>query len=74
MQKGIILIHILRMSSFHVYPKGKKWMGRGHVIRDSFLSLNQFLDVFCWVHNVRHRRVNMECLQAGRQRVVYFII
>ena len=47
--------------------------GRGHVIRNSFPGLAHYSNGLCRERDIRHRRVKMECLQAGRQRVVYLI-
>ena len=64
MQKEVIFVTILRMSGFHV-PEGKIVGGdqRGHVIRHLFPGLVHF----------SYSLVNMECLQAWRQRSEYFI-
>ena len=47
--------------------------GRGHVLRNSFPGLAHYSNGLCRERDIRHRRVKMECLQAGRQRVVYLI-
>ena len=43
------------------------------MIRNSFPGLAQYSNDLCRERDIRHRRVKMECLQAGRQRVVYLI-
>ena len=43
------------------------------MIRNSFPGLAHYSNGLCWEYDIRHRRVKMECLQAGRQRVVYLI-
>ena len=45
----------------------------GHVIRNSFPGLAHCANDLCRERDIRHRRVKMECLQDGRQRVVYLI-
>ena len=43
------------------------------MIRNSFPGLAHYSNDLCRERDIRHRRVKMECLQAGRQRVVYLI-
>jgi len=80
MPKGVILIHILGMCSFHVLKlvvvsKGVKVDGERacdsrFVPRLSPIFVTVFGGRMLFV--IAHR-ANMECLQAGRQRVVYLI-
>ena len=43
------------------------------VVQNSFPGLAHYSKSLCRERNIRHRRVKMECLQAGRQCVVYLI-
>ena len=43
------------------------------MLRNSFPGLAHYSNGLCRERDIRHRRVKMECLQAGRQRVVYLI-
>jgi len=59
------------LKSSYCIQRGKS--GWGGVSPNSFPGLARHSNGFCRERDNRHRIVKMECLQAGRQRVVYLI-